>query len=155
MALDISIIDEPTVTVAAHRAVVPMSEIRGFYDGAYSAVARALGSSGGQIAGPALAWYARMPAETADVAAAFPVDGLEDGPLGDDVEVMEIVGGRAATLTLVGSYDGLPDAWGALMGWVADHGETARGDFTEIYLTEPDPDGDPEANQTRLVLPLA
>lgn len=153
--MDIEIVEEPSVVVVARRAELPMAEIRSFYDSAYGTVAAALGQSSAQISGPALGWYARMPGETVDVAAGFPVTGLEPGPVTEGVEAFTIAGGRAAVLDAVGPYDQLPQAWDTLFTWVQSNGEAPRGDFTEYYVTEPTPDGDPEQNVTRLVLPLA
>ncbi|ROS75421.1 GyrI-like domain-containing protein [Cellulomonas sp. PhB143] len=153
--MDIEIVDEPTLAVAVRRATLPMDQLRGFFDSAFGAVAAAVGSSDGQIAGPALSWHARMPAETVELAGGFPVSGLAPGPLADGVEVIEIAGGRAAMATYVGPYEGLGAAWETVIGWAAARSETRRGDLTEIYLTQPVPGGDPAANETCLVLPLA
>ncbi|SDR90983.1 effector-binding domain-containing protein [Paraoerskovia marina] len=148
------IVDQPAIVAAARRAEIAMSEMRPFFDTAYTAVASAAGAGGGTISGPAIAWYSRMPAETADVTAGFPVAGLEVGPLADDVDVVEIPGGRSAVATAVGPYEKLGESWQALAEWAAAQGETPRGDFAEHYVTEPTPDGDPDKNVTRLILPL-
>lgn len=152
--MDIEIVDEPAIVAAVRREEFPMSEMRNFYDSAYRAVAEAIGSSAGSIHGAAIGWYSRMPSDTADVAAGFAVEGLPIGPVSDGVEVTELPGGRAAVYTAVGPYEKLGESWQALAEWVSSQGETPRGDFAEYYVTEPTPDGDPNANVTRLVLPL-
>ena len=154
--MDIEVSEEPARLVAVRRATVRMDELGAVYDSAYRAVAAAIAASDGRIAGPALGWYRGMPTDTTDVAAGFPVEGeLAAGPLGDDgVEVVDLPGGRVATARYVGSYDGLGPAWGEVEEWRAAAGVDGRGDFWEVYVTEPSPEGDPAANETLLVLPL-
>nr|WP_239069301.1 GyrI-like domain-containing protein [Cellulomonas phragmiteti] len=144
----------PTVTVAAVRAPVPMSGLRDFYDTAYTRVAEAAAREGWAIAGPAFGWYRGMPTDTVDVTAGFPVDGVAPGTSSGGVDVLDLPGGDALVLTHTGSYDALPEAWARLEQDSAARGVQARGDFWEEYVTEPSPGGDPEANVTRLVLPL-
>lgn len=150
--MDITLQDEGTRLVAVRRAAVPMAELPGFFDTAYRTVARAVPAVGGTILGPAIGWYHGMPAETIDVSAGFPVTGAAAGPLGDDVEVVELPGGRALVASYLGSYEGLGDAWGEMMAAADDR--ALRGDMWEEYVNEPDPGGDPDANEVRLVLPL-
>ncbi|GII99691.1 effector-binding domain-containing protein [Sediminihabitans luteus] len=153
--LTVEVMDEPTLLLAARRATVPFAELPAFYDAAYGAVAHALGARGLGPAGPAYGWYASMPSDVVDVAAGFAVEGVEPGALGDGVEVFEVAGGPCAVATYVGPYDGLGEAWGRLEAWRSERDQAVRGDFWEVYVTEPSPDGDPAANVTRLVLPLA
>lgn len=147
--------DVPTVALAAVRATVPMTDLPAFYDAAYRQVAEAAEREGWRIAGPAVGWYHGMPTDTVDLAAGFAVEGAAAGAASGDVRVVELPGGDALALTHTGSYDGLPDAWGRLEADRAALGVDGRGDFWEEYVTDPSPDGDPAANVTRLVLPLA
>lgn len=150
--MDITLQDEPGRLVAIRRAAIPMADIQGFFDTTYRAVPRAVTAVGGAVHGPAIGWYHGMPGETVDVSAGFPVTGALAGPLGDNLEVVELPGGRALVATYVGAYDGLGEAWGEVMAAAGDR--DPRGDMWEEYVTEPDPGGDPDANVTRLVLPL-
>ncbi len=152
--MDIAISDEPARRVAVVRRTVPMDGLVEFYDTAYTQVVAALGGAGAAPAGPAFGWYHGMPTDTVDVAAGFPVTGLELGPLDGDVEVVEIPGGSAVVGEFQGGYDRLPDAWAELEDYRAQHHIAVRGDFLEEYVTEPTPEGDPAQNRTRLVLPL-
>jgi len=152
--MDISIQHEPTRLVAIERRTVPMSDLVAFFDTAYTKVAAAITTAGAAPDGPAVAWYHGMPTDTVDLAAGFPVSGLEPGPLGDGVEVVEIPGGPAITAEHAGGYDGLPGAWEQVERFRAAGEHEVRGDFAEVYLTEPSPDGDPALNRTQLVLPL-
>ncbi|GCE76877.1 GyrI-like domain-containing protein [Cellulomonas biazotea] len=153
--MEIDVREQPTRTVAVVRREVRMDELAAFYDTAYGEVARAVGEAGARIAGPALGWYHGMPAETVDVAAGFPVEGVEVGPLEGRVEVVEIAGGRSLVALFVGPYDDLGAAWQEVEARRAQDGTDGRGDFWEEYVTDPSPDGDPSRNETLLVLPLA
>lgn len=146
--------DEPTTVAAVRRATVRMDELGSFYDTAYRQVAAAVAAVGGRIVGPAIGWYHGMPTDTADVAGGFPVTGVALGALPGDCDVVEIPGGRVIVGHYVGSYDGLGEAWSQVEQWRVKRGFEGRGDFWEVYVTEPSPDGDPAANETLLVLPL-
>ncbi|MBO0898748.1 AraC family transcriptional regulator [Cellulomonas sp. zg-ZUI22] len=146
--------DRPTVRIAAVRATVPAAELVAFFDRTYTAVADTVRREGWTFSGPALARYHGMPTDSVDVTGGFPVEGAPLGPVSDGVEVMELPGGAALEATHTGSYDRLPDAWDRLEQERAALGVDGRGDFWEEYVTEPSPGGDPDANVTRLVLPL-
>lgn len=148
-------VDLPTVTLAAVRGTMPMSELRTFYDSAFAQVAQAVQREGWTIIGPAVGWYHRVPDGTVDLSAGFPVQGAAAGTSSGGVQVVELPGGDALTATHTGGYDGLPEAWDRLESDRATLGVAGRGDLWEEYVTEPEPDGDPTANVTRLVLPLA
>lgn len=64
-------------------------------------------------------------------------------------------GGSIATMSHVGSYDRLGEAWGAFLEAVESSDRTAGLPFWEIYLTEPTPEADPESMRTELVMVLA
>ncbi|GEA83182.1 MAG: GyrI-like domain-containing protein [Cellulomonas sp.] len=149
--MEIEQVELTTTTAAVVRERVRMDELAAFYDRAYGQVAAALGAAGVEPQGPAIGWYAQMPAADVDVAAGFavPSDAAVDG-----VELLTMSGGPAAIGTYQGPYDGLGDAWSILVAWCAERGLQGRGDFWEEYVTDPDPDGDPSQNVTRLVLPL-
>ncbi|WP_129336377.1 GyrI-like domain-containing protein [Cellulomonas endophytica] len=172
--------DEPPALLATARRTVPADGLPEFFDTAYRAVLVALQRAGAEPAGPALAWYHGMPGGAFDVSAAFPVVGVPVGPLapvpaaegtddpapdaagaaGDDRPALEVVvverpGGPALTTEHVGPYDGLAAAWQRLERWRAEHAGPARGDFWEVYLTDPAGGVDPAAWRTALVLPLA
>ncbi|MCC2313691.1 GyrI-like domain-containing protein [Cellulomonas xiejunii] len=141
-------------TIAAVRATVPMPELTAFYDSAYDRVTEAAGREGWTIAGPAFGWYHSMPTDMVDLTAGFVVEGAALGESSEGVEVTEMPGGAALVLIHTGSYDGLSDAWSRLEQERAALGLEGRGDFWEEYVTDPAPDGDPDLNITRLVLPL-
>jgi AraC family transcriptional regulator len=68
----------------------------------------------------------------------------------------QIPAGRYARLSHIGSYEGLPNAWGRLMGeWLPQSGERVReGAPLEIYRNDPSRTA-PEELHTDLCIPLA
>lgn len=149
---DFEIVEVPTDTVASLRRVVPVAEIKDFFDSAYRQVAEAVTAAGGEVSMPPFGWYHGMPTDTIDVTAGFPVRGDVHTPDGG-IHLGERPGGKAAVGMHVGSYDSLGETYGALMGWLAAQSLTPRGDFWEEYLSPPE--GDPATWRTRVVIPVA
>lgn len=150
---------EPTFLVAASRRTVARGDLGEFLDAAYRELQDAIDAAGARVVGPPIAWYARVPDATADVAAAFPVAGLPLGPVasaaGADVEVLPLTGGRCLVTEHVGPYGGTGASWDRLVErWHADHGGAGRGDFWEVHRVERTAEPDPARWRTRLVLPL-
>lgn len=65
-----------------------------------------------------------------------------------------VAGGRYATVTHVGEYDGLGPPWGGLLGAVGLSGALPEGRFVEVYATEPSPAADPAAMRIELFAPV-
>jgi effector-binding domain-containing protein len=148
------VIEVDTQRVAIVRREVAMAELPAFYDSAYGALFEAVSAAGGSPTGAAFGWYHGGPSETVDVAAGFPVSGLDVGSLEGDVEVVDRPGGRAAAAMHVGPYDELPETYVQVEQWLDEQGLEGRGDMWEEYLTMPTPDTDPTTLETRLVFPL-
>lgn len=55
----------------------------------------------------------------------------------------------------IGPYDELGTAYGALLGWVGQHGLEAVGPMRERYLNEPGPDVPPTEYRTLIEVPIA
>ena len=140
--------------VAVVRRTVAMAELGSFYTEALGAVAAAVESAGGTLAGPAFGWYHGVPAETADVAAGFPVAGVPEGTLGGEVVVLERPAGMAATTVHVGSYDTLTETYRALEAWLRSRELEPADIVWEEYLTGPETQPDPSLWQTHVVWPL-
>lgn len=75
------------------------------------------------------------------------------GPFKADGEVRPdtLPAGRAAALTLTGSFAGLPEAWPALMEWAATEELALAGTNWEVYA----PNDDLSRQETRLYALLA
>ena len=152
--MDIAVEDQPAGFVAVLRERVPMDALAAFYDRAYGTVVEQVMAAGLAITGPAFGWYLDMPTDSVDLAAGFWVDAETVRALGGGVEVVELPGGPAAVGVHVGSYDTLPGAWGAVRSWMSEHSAAMRGDFLEVYVSDPSEVADASLNETRLVLPI-
>ncbi len=61
---------------------------------------------------------------------------------------------KAARTIYHGSYDGLGDAWGEFMDWIAVSGHAAAPDLWECYVAGPESGTDARAWRTELTRPL-
>jgi effector-binding domain-containing protein len=139
----------PTMVV---RGLVPAAELPSFFDRSFSALGEALGRLAVEPAGPPFSFSVRPPGDTSDLEVGFPV--REPVEAAGDVVPSSLPGGRVATVLHQGSYDGLPEAWGRLHEWIAQQGLAVTSGSWEVYLNEPAPDGDPDANRTQLYQPV-
>lgn len=89
-----------------------------------------------------------------DTEAVVPVQG---GQAGDGVRVIELpeVPSMACTIHQ-GSYELLPEAYAALMEWIAANGYEMAGPMREFYLRGPSPEGgDPAEYITEIQVPVS
>lgn len=61
---------------------------------------------------------------------------------------------RVARTTYSGPYEGLGDAWGEFMDWIAANGHKPAPDLYECYLAGPESGSDPAKWRTELSRPL-
>ena len=125
------------------------------FDETFAALVPALAEAGVQIAGPAISLHHRMPGATMTFEVGFPVAAPLDGQLeagGITFLPSSMPATQVATVSHLGGYDGLGDAWGRLMQQVAADGHQPALPFWEVYVTEPSPDLDPATLRTDLVL---
>ena len=126
------------------------------FDETFAALVPALAEAGVQIAGPAISLHHRMPGATMTFEVGFPVAAPLDGQLeagGITFLPSSMPATQVATVSHLGGYDGLGDAWGRLMQQVAADGHQPALPFWEVYVTEPSRDMDPATLRTDLVLP--
>lgn len=150
----IGLTEVPAQHVAVIRRTIPTGELSGFYGTALGAVAAAVERAGGAVAGAPFGWYHGMPTETVDVAAGFPVSGLEAGTLDGEVAVLERPACLAAAATHVGSFETLADTYRELEAWLRDRQLDRAEHSWEEYLSDPQTQPDPGDWQTRIVWPL-
>ena len=114
-------------------------------------IGRLFAAAGRKLHGPAagapLVIYhdAIFDPEAADVEVAYPVKA-------DAEETLLPV--TAASITHVGPYERLNEAYGLLSAWVADHGLRQSGAVREIYLIGPGDVDDPEHFVTEVQMPV-
>lgn len=138
-------------SAAVVRERAPMNELSQFYDRAFRTVATVATDQGVEITGPPFAMYYGIPTDVVDVAAGFPTG--TPVAASDPVTGLQIPGGRAAQLLHVGAYEGLADAYGQLMEWLAAQGLRPSEVMWESYLNEPPTDAG-ETAQTLITVPV-
>lgn len=140
------------MTIASVREVIPGYEDVGAHFGEIFAH---LGKNRVAPAGPAFAMYydEGYRDKDIDVESAVPIAGSP--PSGDRVKIRELPGvEQMASLTLEGSYEGLSDAYGRLLGWIEANGYRIVGPNREIYLKGPGPEYEPSEYVTELQFPV-
>ena len=130
------------------RDTVAPADIPALYDRAYPLIFAALAEAGVAPAAPPLGVVHGQPGDRLDLSVAVPVAGpfAPSGAVGAEV----LPPGRVATLRVRGDYALLAPAYAHLYGWIAQQGLAAAPIAWEQYLTEPEPGGDPERNETLL-----
>ncbi len=143
------IVEHEARVTAVVRGTVAMTDLAGFFDRSFGLLAPTLADQGVVPQSAAFALYRSVPTDVVDLEVGFVTDRAVQPT--DDVVVSELPGGTVARTVHAGSFDGLGDAWGALMGQVVAQGRTP-GTMWEVYLTEPSPDMDPADLRTELVV---
>jgi effector-binding domain-containing protein len=87
-----------------------------------------------------------------DAEIGWPLDAPLDG--GTDLEARELPSGPAAVVTYFGPYDGVGEAYEAIMAWCREHGREPSGSPWESYFTDPTAEPDPAKWRTDVVWPL-
>jgi effector-binding domain-containing protein len=147
-----SIADSPAQIVARIRLSVPRAEIRHVMGPGIQEVMAAVMAQGVGPAGPWRTWHHRMDPDVFDFDICVPVRAPVT-PTGR-VQPGEIRAARVARTVYTGPYEGLGDAWGALMAWMGAEGHAPADDLWEVYLAGPESGPDPAAWRTELNRPL-
>ena len=154
---DVTYLSSPHVpTVVRLAKDVAPDGMPAIFDETFTALVPALAEQGIEITGPAFSLHHRMPGATMTFEVGFPVAAPLDGQLeagGITFLPSSMPATQVATVSHLGGYDGLGDAWGRLMQQVAADGHQPALPFWEVYVTEPSPDLDPATLRTDLVLP--
>lgn len=165
--------DTPTHPAAPHEQVTYLStqavptvvrlaedvlpgDLAGIFDESFGALVPALQEKGIQVAGPAFSMHRRMPGATMTFELGFPLAAPLDGELeagGIAFHPSVLPATQVATMSYLGGYDGLGQAWSRLMQQAAADGRRPALPFWEVYVTEPRPDMDPSTLRTDLFLP--
>jgi effector-binding domain-containing protein len=88
-----------------------------------------------------------------DVEVAVPIGKNISGS--DRVKVYELPGVEQAACTIYkGPYEGISEAYNALMSWIEGNGYQIIGNDRELYLTDPNKVKDPSENITEIQFPV-
>lgn len=142
----------PTVVRVA-RDVAP-DEMAAIFDETFTALGPALEEQGVVPAGPAFSLHHRLPGATMTFEVGFPLTAPLDGEIeagGIEFVPSSTPATQVATVSHLGGYEGLTQAWSGLMQQVAADGRQPALPFWEIYVGEPGPDVDPSTLRTDLV----
>ena len=134
------------------RTSAPMGELGKVMGPLYKEVMGHIRENGGEAAGMPLTRFYSPPGATIEFECAIPVASPVEG--GERVQPGELPAGRAATVTHVGPYDALPEAWGALTEWMDSEGLERVGAPWEVYLTDPGAEPDPSKWRTQIFFPV-
>jgi effector-binding domain-containing protein len=88
-----------------------------------------------------------------DIEVAVPIGKNISGS--DRVKIYELPGmEQAACIIYKGAYDGIGEAYNALMSWIEGNGYQIIGNDRELYLTDPNKIKDPSDNITEIQFPV-
>ena len=151
MAPEPELMEVEATPTAVIRGSVPITEITTFYDRSFTEVAAVIGRQGRSPQG-AFGLYLAPPGDVVELEVGFAVEA--DIEPDGNVTPSSLPGGRVARLVHHGAYDGLGEAWGALMTWVGKQGLAPAGPMWEVYVTDPTPETDPASLRTDLFCPV-
>lgn len=132
---DIACEAQPAQTLLTMSAILSQEGVGGFLAAAYPALFARIEQAGAQPVGPPIARY-RVDEQAFHVTAGVPFSGHV--PAADGMTVQALPAATVATTTHVGSYDGLPAAFHAVIEWTSAHGYRIDGDPWESYLDGPE-----------------
>lgn len=149
---EITVTERTEQPTACLREVVPMNAMPQFFERTFHAVMAALQQQGVAPAGPPYAIYYRMPTDTVDVAAGFPVTR----PIEPDGEVQPgtLPGGRTYQAVHVGPYDTMEPLYHAILERMTADGATPADVMWEQYLSDPAAEPDPAQWRTMVGWPV-
>ena len=133
---------------------ITMAALSSIYDGAFGALRQAIAEGAMTPNGAPFGRYLGDPQGEFDLEVGFPVEGMPTIYTTGDLTVTTgaIPAARTAILSAVGPFDRLPSAWATLTEFASAQGQ-ARGDWTEVYVSDPS-STPPEELRTDLMLPL-
>ncbi|NPV80549.1 MAG: hypothetical protein HPY52_09795 [Firmicutes bacterium] len=107
-----------------------------------------------KFAGPTMAIYhdREFKEENADVEAAIPIEG--NLPPGVPAQARELPGGEMACAVYQGPYEGIGEAYNAVMAWLEPNGYRIAGPVRENYLRSPGDTNDPKQYVTEIRVPV-
>jgi effector-binding domain-containing protein len=146
------VIDAPPQLTAVIHLTVPATEIMKVMGGGISEVRAAVAAQGLDVGRAWFTHHFKVPDATFDfeVGVAVPQIVQQVGRM----KPSELPTGKVAHAVYHGPYEGLGQAWGEFMAWIAQAGHTPAADLWEVYVTGPDANPDPKTWRTEFYRPL-
>lgn len=138
---------EPRLT-AVVRAVIQVADVESFYDRSFGLIAETIARQDAGFGGAAFGLYHAVPSETMDLEVGMPT--MKPIVAEGEVTLSQLPGGRAGKYVYHGGYDGMGEAWEYFIGWLSTHGHPLGLPMWEVYVTEPNPDMNPDDLVTEL-----
>lgn len=151
-------IDAPQIVQTAAQPValihltIPKADVQKMMGPGISEVLSTIAAQGIAATGPWLTHHLRMDPQTWNFEISVPVASPVN-PAGR-VKPGTLRAARVARTNYHGPYEGLGDAWGELMQWIAANGHTPAADLWECYAAGPESGPDPAKWRTELNRPL-
>lgn len=142
---------EPRTVIGVRRKVAK-NEIGDFFGEILPKSAGFAVENGMQMSGMPMGIYYSVTDTEFDMAAGVPVEKVT--ATSEEIQEIELPGGRTAQTVHHGHYDGLTDSWAELTAQVEKAGERVRMPCWEQYLDDPGDMSDPSKLRTLLVEPL-
>ncbi len=143
-------------TATQHTAVIhfriPRAEMAQVMGPGVNELLSVLGAQGIVPAGPLFTHHFRMDPGFFDFDLGWPVATpvQEAGR----VRASQLLATRVARTAYHGPYEGLPDAWGEFMGWIAAEGHKPSSELWECYVVGPGDSPDSAQWRTQLNRPI-
>lgn len=155
MSVDVEIREVPAQRAVCVEVHTALDRIGPDCQQAYGRIMGALGAAGITPAGPCLVAY---PGEGFDPEAFIALIGTPiavDLPGESGLKMVDIAGGRAAVGTLVGSFEGIAQAWRDVHAWISEQGLKIRAMPCEVYRVDMMQAASPAELETDIVIPVA
>lgn len=151
-------LDKPRITrtaaqaTAVIRLTVPRTEIQNVMGPGYRELMTAVAVQGISPVGPWFTHHLQVPGKTFDFEIGVPVAAAV-APAGR-VQPGELPAATVARTVYRGPYEGLSDAWGEFIAWIAAEGYATAPNLWECYVAGPESSANPADWRTELNRPL-
>jgi effector-binding domain-containing protein len=133
MSEQIEITEARPQRAACIRRIVPMNGLGEFFMEVYPKIAAAISAQGATPAGPPYSRYFNDDRSAFDVEAGMPFTGSMRK---DDVDVVELPGGRVVKALHIGPYSTLSQEYDRIAAWAKEHGHRLGQGPWESYVDD-------------------
>lgn len=138
--------------IAGIRAITTQAEIASTFATLAPEIAEYLKENNVSASGAPYVRYFHMGADRVDLEVGMRISGAIVGNA--RIEFGELPGGDVATTVHTGPYEGLADAYAALIEWIRDQGRQETGTPWETYSSHPDEDFHAAEWRTQIFWPI-